>query len=189
MNKQIEQEFEVANDTIRNMNLIVETAFGQQKSILSGKLKGYKQQIEKLLQDWQRYNSADKTRSKILQGNRLMDSTTDRINDTHRIALDTEDIGTSTLGKLKSDREKLEALDTELDVIDTNVDRARTIIGAMGRRVVTNKLILFLIIILLIAANLATIYFRWIAPHLPASTPRPTPTPTPTPTPALTPTP
>lgn len=52
---------------------------------------------------------------------------------------------------------------------------------SMARRVVTNKLIMALIVLVILGIIALVIYFKWFAVPDPSPTPAPAPTPTPTP--------
>jgi len=190
LKKSIDQEFDVATDIMDNMKLVIDAASAQQQKALQTRQKNCKQQLDKCRQEWDIFTAADPNRARILAGNKIVEDSSNRLDDTHRVALETEEIGTKTLSHLKADREKLVSVNDELDVIDDNVSRARTVLSAMGRRVVTNKLILAFIIFILFAAVIGIIYIRWIGSMVNKFTPStPTPTPTPTPIPLPTPTP
>lgn len=79
-----------------------------------------------------------------------------------------------TMDELKRNREQLEKVDKNLDIIEEKTGMAQRVLSAMRRRVITNKLVLIFIILVLLAANMLIIYFTWIAKK-PNKTPSPTP--------------
>jgi len=101
-------------------------------------------------------------RQKILAGSAKIDESTERLNNAHRIAIETENIGTSVLGEMHGQKRQLEGIRSNLDLVNDNVTKGRKIISSMGRRVVTNKLILAVIICILLLTNGLIIYFKWI---------------------------
>jgi len=103
-------------------------------------------------------------RQNLLSGTERLDQTSDRLNNTHRVALQSEQIGAGILGDLSHQRQQLLSADNRLGAVDDNVKRSRVILTGMARRVATNKLILGVIIILLIGANALAVYLRWFKP-------------------------
>jgi vesicle transport through interaction with t-SNAREs protein 1 len=63
-----------------------------------------------------------------------LDSSNKRLQESHRIALETEDIGTGILGNLKGQREQLENTKATLDEADGYVDKSTRILKDMGKR-------------------------------------------------------
>eukprot|EP01113_Clastostelium_recurvatum_P006658 TRINITY_DN1302_c0_g1_i1.p1 TRINITY_DN1302_c0_g1~~TRINITY_DN1302_c0_g1_i1.p1 ORF type:complete len:220 (+),score=61.68 TRINITY_DN1302_c0_g1_i1:95-754(+) len=100
-------------------------------------------------------------RSGLLAGTEKLNSGTDRLQNTHRIALQTETQGASVLSSLHGQRQQLVNANNRLDQVDDNMKRARTVMTGMARRVATNKLILALIILVLLGTNGLVIYLRW----------------------------
>jgi len=103
-------------------------------------------------------------RQKILSGTAKLDESTDRLTNAHRIAVSTEEIGTNVLGEMVGQRRQLEGIRDNVDLVSDSALKARTVISSMGRRVVTNKLILAIIILVLLVINGAIIYIKWINP-------------------------
>eukprot|EP01112_Ceratiomyxa_fruticulosa_P007008 TRINITY_DN1803_c0_g2_i1.p1 TRINITY_DN1803_c0_g2~~TRINITY_DN1803_c0_g2_i1.p1 ORF type:complete len:221 (+),score=59.38 TRINITY_DN1803_c0_g2_i1:202-864(+) len=103
-------------------------------------------------------------RQNLLSGTERLNSTTDRLQNTHRVAEQSEQIGAGILGDLSTQRQQLLAANSRLDAVDDNVKRSRVILTGMARRVATNKLILGVIIILLMGANALAVYLRWFKP-------------------------
>jgi len=104
-------------------------------------------------------------RQNLLSGTDHLNQTTDRLNSTHRVALQSEQIGAGILTDLSGQRQQLLAANGRLDAVDDNVKRSRVILTGMARRVATNKLILGVIIILLLGANALAVYLRWFKPR------------------------
>jgi len=101
-------------------------------------------------------------RTHLLAGTEKVDQTGERLQSAHRIAIETEQIGASALQNLGSQRQTLESARDNLHGINDKVTQSRTILSAMGRRVITNKLILLFIIVLLLVAIGLIAYFKWI---------------------------
>jgi len=103
-------------------------------------------------------------RGQLLDGTDKLKESTDRLHNAHRIAVESENIGTNVLTELVGQKKQLEGIKGDLDGIDDNMTRSRKILSSMTRRIATNKMILAFIIVILFAANGLIIYFKWIAP-------------------------
>jgi len=101
-------------------------------------------------------------RSQILVGTQTLDESSERLVNTHRIAVETETIGENVLGEMNTQKQTLERARDNLSTIDDNVTKGRRILSSMSRRIATNKLILAFIILILLAANGLVIYFKWV---------------------------
>jgi len=102
--------------------------------------------------------------------------------DIERIGLESEEIGNSTVGRLRSDNEKLGKSYEEMVEIGSHVTQSRSILGRMTRRAVYSKLILMIIIVAEILALAIIIFFKWIRPLIGSKTNAPTMAPTMSPT-------
>ncbi|XP_044337029.1 vesicle transport v-SNARE 13-like [Triticum aestivum] len=115
--------------------------------------------------------SADQ-RSRLLRTTERQNQSTDRIRDSHRTMLETEELGVSIMHDLHQQRQSLlHANDTanhstvmiqNLHDVDDNVGKSRKIMGAMVRRMDRNKWIIGLLIALLVLAILVVLYFKFV---------------------------
>jgi len=164
--KEIDAEFDTAQDTIDQMSMVAKSTYGGQA--LTTKVNNFLEQMAKLRKETERFGKTsalhDKQRGQIMAGKAVVDQSSQRLNDTHRIALETEEIGSGALNRLVTDREKVVGALEEMEVVDGKVERTRTILTSMGRGIVTNKIILVFIILILIAAIGIITYVKWIAP-------------------------
>lgn len=115
---------------------------------------------------------------------KLLDKTGRRLGVTMSIAAETEEIGLATLGRLHEDRSKLEGALGTMETIGYDVSSTRAVLTNMSRKVITNKAILVLIIVMLIIGIAVVVGLKWIRPLLPVPEPEPQPTPQPVPQPA-----
>jgi len=102
-------------------------------------------------------------RARLLSTAQKLDTTSDRLQNAHRIAIETEDIGTDVLADLGNQRQQLERTRDTLGIVNDNITKSRRILTSMGRRVATNKMILAFIIVILLAAIGLIVYFKWIS--------------------------
>lgn len=117
-------------------------------------------QPEEYSQDYQ-VASLDQ-RGRILAGTENLHSQSDRLKRTQQVALESADVGAETLGTLHMQRQQLVRANQNLNTVGDNITRSRQIVTGMARRVATNKFILAFVIVLLVGANAAVVYLRFI---------------------------
>lgn len=115
-------------------------------ALLSGPSSGFTSSDEP-------YGVSDRTR--LLAGTALLDDGTKRLQDSHRIALETEEQGADILMNLRTQREQIENSRNVLQRADSSIDRAsKTLKGMIRRmyqqRVVTGAIIGVLILLIII---------------------------------------
>ncbi|ODV86980.1 hypothetical protein CANARDRAFT_27317 [[Candida] arabinofermentans NRRL YB-2248] len=154
-------------DLLDSMTLEIQQIATHQRSSYNAKVRTYKQDMERLKSDLKSLmddndrvnlfggsaaNQQDdyNQRQTLLTSNSSLDRSTQRLHDATRTALETEDVGSSILDNLRSQREQiLNARDT-LNEADTYVDRSLKTLKSMTRRMATNKMITYGIIAVLI---------------------------------------
>ncbi|KAK0230804.1 vesicle transport v-SNARE protein N-terminus-domain-containing protein [Armillaria fumosa] len=99
------------------------------------------------------YGVSDRTR--LLAGTALLDDGTKRLQDSHRIALETEEQGADILMNLRTQREQIENSRNVIQRADSSIDRAsKTLKGMIRRmyqqRVVTGAIVGVLILLIII---------------------------------------
>jgi len=100
-------------------------------------------------------------RSKLLVGVERLENSSARIQNAHKIALETEEIAEATLTELEEQKETLLRARDNLDRVDDNMARSRNLVLQMTAKVMTNKIILILIILVLLVVIGVIVYFRW----------------------------
>lgn len=101
-------------------------------------------------------------RERLLQTHEQLNITGDRIRQGKQTLLETEELGVSILQDLHKQRETINHAREHLHDADDSIGRARKVLTSMSRRAMTNKLILALIIMLLLASIGVIIYFKVI---------------------------
>ncbi|KAF8558863.1 V-snare-domain-containing protein [Imleria badia] len=96
---------------------------------------------------------ATSDRTRLLAGTATLEDGTRRLQDSHRIALETEDQGADILMNLRAQREQIENARDTLRTADTSIDRASGTLKKMIRRmyqqrVVTAAIIVFLVLLI-----------------------------------------
>ncbi|ORX48006.1 V-snare-domain-containing protein [Hesseltinella vesiculosa] len=90
-------------------------------------------------------------RQRLLNGTERLGESSRRLESSHRLALETESLGVNILGTLKGQRETLLQTRDTLGEADAHIDRSSRTLKVMARRMATNKFILGLIILFIVA--------------------------------------
>ncbi|KAJ5067058.1 vesicle transport v-snare 13 [Anaeramoeba ignava] len=98
-------------------------------------------------------------RQKLLQAQNTLDNSSQRLQNAHKTALQSEQIGTEILADLHQQGDTLRGAHKKLQRAEENVDKGGNIISRMFRRAVTNKIILIIIIIVLLGIIAMIVYF------------------------------
>jgi len=106
---------------------------------------------------------AQTQRQRLLAQTDALGKTSTRLEETHRICLETEEIGSSILSDLGQQRETLEGTRDRLRGADVDLARSRRILKSMARRAMANKFIMVGIIITLIGFIALIVYIQWFA--------------------------
>lgn len=109
----------------------------------------------------ERLDSAN--RSKLLQGHQSLQRTSDSIARSHQIAAETDQIGTDIIDELGEQRETLIRTRERLIETDANLGKSRKILKSMARRVMTNKLILAVIILMELGILAGLVYWKFFS--------------------------
>jgi len=181
--KETEKEIEEAEQLLRQMD--IETNSHPRRAQLQQKVKGLQGDIQRAKKELQKAaasssNSLNRTdlmagagsqdyqvqfmdqRQGLLAGNEKLNKTSDRVNNAHRIAIETEAIGTNVLGDLNQQRGQIIRATEKLDDVNDNMKQSKTILSGMARRVATNKVILAIIILLLMGIIGMIVYLKWL---------------------------
>uniref|UniRef100_A0A4W4HBL2 t-SNARE coiled-coil homology domain-containing protein n=1 Tax=Electrophorus electricus TaxID=8005 RepID=A0A4W4HBL2_ELEEL len=100
-------------------------------------------------------------RTLLLQGTEVLTNASQSIERSQRIAAEIDQIGTDIIEELGEQREQLDRTRDRLVHTGENLSRSRKILRAMSRRVMTNKLLLGIIIILELAILGAVVYLKF----------------------------
>ncbi|XWS30228.1 hypothetical protein CRYUN_Cryun24cG0098800 [Craigia yunnanensis] len=175
---------EDAEALIRKMDLEARSLQPNVKAMLLAKLREYKSDLNNLKSEVKRIASgnlnpaardqllesgmADTLTASVDQRSRLMMTTervnqsSERIKDSRRTMLETEELGVSILQDLHSQRQSLLHANKTLHGVDDNVGKSKRILTAMSRRMSRNKWIVGIIIAVLIIAIVLILYFKLV---------------------------
>ncbi|MBA0571834.1 hypothetical protein Golob_002206 [Gossypium lobatum] len=164
------------------MDLEARSLLPNVKAVLLAKLREYKSDLNNLKSEVKRIASgnlnpaardellesgmADALTASADQRSRLMTTTerlnqsSDRIKDSRRTMLETEELGVSILQDLHSQRQSLLHANNTLHGVDDNIGKSKRILTNMSRRMSRNKWIVGIIISLLIIAIIVILYFK-----------------------------
>ncbi|CAK9682772.1 Vesicle transport v-SNARE protein N-terminus family protein [Candida parapsilosis] len=172
--KAIEAATDEALELLDQMSIEVQNLPTTQRSSYNTKIRQYRTQIDdakskyKKLADVQdrhelfgsRYRDdgddnplngvSDSQRKQLLNNQSSLERSSQRLQDSQRIALETESIGGNILNDLRSQREQIGGARNTLMQADTYVDRSISTLKSMGRRLTANKFISYGIIAVLI---------------------------------------
>ncbi|KAH9740193.1 Vesicle transport v-SNARE 13 [Citrus sinensis] len=165
---EIQTGLDEAESLIRKMDLEARSLQPNVKAVLLAKLREYKSDLNNLKSEVKRLVSgnlnaasrdellesgmADALTASADQRSRLMMSTervnqsTDRIKDSRRTMLETEELGVSILQDLSSQRQSLLHAHNTLHGVDDNVSKSKKVLTAMSRRMSRNKWIIVLFV-------------------------------------------
>ncbi|KAK8702749.1 hypothetical protein V6N13_021090 [Hibiscus sabdariffa] len=101
-------------------------------------------------------------RSRLMTTTERLNQSGDRIKDSRRTMLETEELGVSILQDLHSQRQALLHADNTLHGVDDNIGKGKKILTAMSRRMNRNKWTIGIIITVLIIAIAVVLYFKLV---------------------------
>lgn len=110
-------------------------------------------------------NRLQSQRALLLQGTESLNRATQSIERSHRIAAETDQIGTEIIEELGEQRDQLERTKSRLVNTNENLSKSRKILRSMSRKVITNKLLLSVIILLELAILVGLVYYKFFRHH------------------------
>ncbi|RVE57561.1 hypothetical protein OJAV_G00217480 [Oryzias javanicus] len=176
-----------AEEVLQGMEDELRAAPPSYRNAMSTKLRLYRRDIGKLTRDMKSsapgFGSASSTaqgdrqgiyasqnqqsthlqsqRALLLQGTESLNNATQSIERSQRIAVETEQIGTDIIEELGGQREQLDRARDRLVNTGENLSRSRKVLRAMSRRLMTNKLLLAVIILMELAILGAVVYLKF----------------------------
>ncbi|KAL0908064.1 vesicle transport v-SNARE 11 [Dendrobium catenatum] len=179
---EIKSGLEDAENLIRKMDLEARSLQPSVKAALLAKLREYKSDLNNLKSEVKRITSpnaknasreellesgmadtlsvsADQ-RGRLLMSTERLNNSSERIKESRRTMLETEDLGVSILQDLHQQRQSLLHAHTALHGVDDNIGKSKKVLTAMSRRMDKNKWIIGGIILALVLAILLILYFK-----------------------------
>lgn len=181
----VEKQMEEARELLEQMDLEVREIPLQSRGLLSTRMKSYKQELAKLDKDFKRsriaYSDEVNLRNELLgdDGNTtenqliklreekacLLDNTerlersTRRLEAGYQLTVETEQIGQEILENLHHDKEKIQRARERLRETDTNLGKSSRILTGMLRRIIQNRIVVFILGAIILLSIVLAIYF------------------------------
>uniref|UniRef100_A0A1D1Z0N8 Vesicle transport v-SNARE 13 n=1 Tax=Anthurium amnicola TaxID=1678845 RepID=A0A1D1Z0N8_9ARAE len=179
---QIKSGLDDAEALIRKMDLEARSLQPSEKVMLLAKLREYKSDLNNLKSEVQRITSANANqlareellesgmadtlmvsadqRGRLLMSTERLNQSSERIKESRRTALETEELGVSILQDLHQQRQSLLHAHSTLHGVDDYISKSKKILTAMSRRMSRNKWITGAIITALVLAIILILYFK-----------------------------
>ncbi|KAJ9476115.1 t-SNARE VTI1 [Pseudozyma hubeiensis] len=182
--RRAEMELEEADEVISQMDIEVQGFPQSVRSRYSVQIRGFKQEVQALTKevraglssssggsrgaydpayadddaDLEAADSATANRQRLLQGTASLEDGTRRLEESSRLALETEDLGADILRDLRSQREQIENSRDTLRQADQSIDRSSKTLSKMIRRAKQQKLVTVGIVVCLVLLILLILY-------------------------------
>lgn len=179
---EIQGGVEEAEALIRKMDLEARSLQPSLKANLLAKLREYKSDLNNLKRELKKSSSANDPqavrdellesgmgdtlmasadqRGRLLMSTGRLSQTGDRIKDSRRTLLETEDLGVSILQDLHQQRQSLLHAHDTLHGVDDNIGKSRKVLTSMSRRMSRNKWIIGGLIGLLLVVIIVIAYYK-----------------------------
>ncbi|XP_044468460.1 vesicle transport v-SNARE 13-like [Mangifera indica] len=179
---EIKRGVEEAESLIRKLDIEARSLPPNVKAVLLAKLREYKSDLNNLKTELKRLVSgnlnaaardellesgmADAMTASADQRSRLMSATerlyksSDRVKESRKTMLETEELGVSILEDLSSQRQVLLHAHNTLHGVDDNIGKSKRILTAMSRRMSRNKWIIGIIVAVLVVVIILILYFK-----------------------------
>ncbi|ORZ12036.1 t-SNARE [Lobosporangium transversale] len=153
-----DREIDEANEILQQMEMELLNLPQASRTRLQGRLRGYKTELDRLKQTLKRAQSTSRStsdrdellggvsggmdldaasmdqRTRLLNGTDRLAESSRRLQDSHKIALETEQLGAGILTDLRGQREQIIHTRNTLLEADSNIDKASRTLKGMARR-------------------------------------------------------
>ncbi|XP_050410399.1 vesicle transport through interaction with t-SNAREs homolog 1B [Patella vulgata] len=177
--RQVERKLEDAYLIMQEMESEAKVAPVNYRTQMLSKIRNFKVDIESISRSLKRdmsgagntdshgFDREDRMeasqRGKLMQGHQSLQRTSDSIARSHQIAAETDQIGVEIISELGEQRETLVRTRERLTETDSNLSRSRKILKGMARKVMTNKMILIVIILVELAILAGVVYWKFFS--------------------------
>ncbi|KAJ1032901.1 hypothetical protein NDA18_001623 [Ustilago nuda] len=181
--RRAEMEVEEAEEVISQMDIEVQGFPQSVRSRYLVQIRGFKQEVQALTKQVRaglsassggarggndaayadedgdvEADAATANRQRLLQGTASLEDGTRRLEESNRLALETQDLGADILRDLRSQREQIENSRDTLRQADQSIDRSSQTLSRMIRRAKQQKLVTIGIIVCLVLLILLILY-------------------------------
>ncbi|KAJ6960078.1 vesicle transport v-SNARE 13-like [Populus alba x Populus x berolinensis] len=179
---EIRAGLEDAESLIRKMDIEARNLQPNVKAVLLAKLREYKSDLNNLKSEVKRIGSGNLNaaardelleagmansltasadqRSRLMMTTERLNQSGDRIKDSRRTMLETEELGVSILQDLHQQRQSLLHAHNTLHGVDDNIGKSKRVLTAMSRRINKNKWIIGAIVAVLVVVIGLILYFK-----------------------------
>ncbi|KAG6741773.1 hypothetical protein POTOM_055052 [Populus tomentosa] len=179
---EIRAGLEDAESLIRKMDMEARNLQPNVKAVLLAKLREYKSDLNNLKSEVKRIGSGNLNaaardelleagmansltasadqRSRLMMTTERLNQSGDRIKDSRRTMLETEELGVSILQDLHQQRQSLLHAHNTLHGVDDNIGKSKRVLTAMSRRINKNKWIIGAIVAVLVVVIGLILYFK-----------------------------
>ncbi|XP_032889746.1 vesicle transport through interaction with t-SNAREs homolog 1A isoform X2 [Amblyraja radiata] len=174
----VEKQMEEARELLEQMDLEVREIPLQSRGLLSTRMKSYKQELTKLDNDFKRSriaysdevnlrnellgddgNTTENQRACLLDNTERLERSTRRLEAGYQLTVETEQIGQEILENLHHDKEKIQRARERLRETDTNLGKSSRILTGMLRRIIQNRIVVFILGAIILLSIVLAIYF------------------------------
>ncbi|KAK4409825.1 Vesicle transport v-SNARE 11 [Sesamum angolense] len=179
---EIKSGLDTAEALIRKMDLEARGLQPNIKAVLLAKLREYKSDLNNLKSEVKRIASANldqaarddlleagmantlavsaNQRDRLLMSTERLNNSSNRIMESRKVMLETEELGVSLLHDLHQQRQSLLHANNTMHGVDDNIGRSKKIISNISRRMDRNKWIIGAVITVLVIAIAVILYFK-----------------------------
>lgn len=178
--RQAEKKLEEANFSLQEMENEAKAAPVQYRTQMTGRLRTYRRNLDQLGKDLKKKSESGmyqadnygfdrddrmeaSQRARLLQGVASLNRTSESIARSHQIAAETDQVGTEIIDELGRQREVLVRTKDRLHDTDANLGKSNKILKTMAMRVMTNKMILIVIMLIELGILGGGIYWKFIS--------------------------
>ncbi|XP_043109414.1 vesicle transport through interaction with t-SNAREs homolog 1A isoform X2 [Puntigrus tetrazona] len=173
----VDKQLEEVRELLEQMDLEVREIPIQSRGMYNSRLKSYKQEMEKLEKDFKRSriaysdevrnellgedgSSSESQRAHLLDNTERLERSSRRLEAGYQIAVETEQVGQEILANLHSDREKIQRSRDRLRETDANLGKSSRILTGMLRRIIQNRILVFILGAIILLTIVLAIYFN-----------------------------
>uniref|UniRef100_A0A673MXB1 t-SNARE coiled-coil homology domain-containing protein n=1 Tax=Sinocyclocheilus rhinocerous TaxID=307959 RepID=A0A673MXB1_9TELE len=168
----VDKQLEEVRELLEQMDLEVREIPIQSRGMYNSRLKSYKQEMEKLEKDFVSIknvrnellgddgSSSESQRAHLLDNTERLERSSRRLEAGYQIAVETEQVGQEILTNLHSDREKIQRSRDRLRETDANLGKSSRILTGMLRRIIQNRVLVFILGAIILLTVVLAIYFN-----------------------------
>ncbi|XP_055006535.1 vesicle transport through interaction with t-SNAREs homolog 1A [Boleophthalmus pectinirostris] len=104
--------------------------------------------------------SSENQRAHLLDNTERLERSSRRLEAGYQIAVETEQVGQEILSNLHSDREKIQRARERLRETDANLGKSSRILTGMLRRIIQNRVLVFILGAIILLVIILAIYFN-----------------------------